>query len=47
MTALRSTVRRSTFTYWELPVEELPLDGADAKKRLAEQEHTQSADADG
>ena len=38
MTGLRSTTRGSVFTFWELPASELPLDWADARRRLAEQE---------
>ncbi len=37
MTRLRSTMRDSTFTFWEVPVEELPLTWEDAKRHLAEQ----------
>lgn len=37
MNGLRSTMRDSTFTFWELPVEELPIAWGDAKRRLAEQ----------
>jgi hypothetical protein len=44
MTGLRSTTSGSVFTFWELPASELPLDWADARRRLAEQER---ADATG
>ncbi|MEY9838023.1 DUF3291 domain-containing protein [Streptacidiphilus sp. EB103A] len=44
MSGLRSTMRDSTFTFWELPVEELPLTWVDAKRRLAEQAHLDAAE---
>ncbi|MBS2965157.1 hypothetical protein KGA66_19055 [Actinocrinis puniceicyclus] len=37
MTGLRSTMRDSTFTFWEVPVEELPLAWESARQHLAEQ----------
>ncbi|MCW7940648.1 hypothetical protein AAW14_00965 [Streptomyces hygroscopicus] len=39
MTGLRPTMRRSAFTFWEVPAEELPISWSEAKLRLAEQEH--------
>ncbi|MGW6916297.1 DUF3291 domain-containing protein [Kitasatospora sp. NPDC054939] len=35
MTGLRSTMRSSVFTFWEVPVEDLPIDWAEARRRLA------------
>ncbi|MFF4764736.1 DUF3291 domain-containing protein [Streptomyces sp. NPDC001292] len=35
---LRSTMRQSVFTFWEVPVGELPITWADAKRRIAEQQ---------
>ncbi|CAL9646207.1 hypothetical protein SUDANB120_06482 (plasmid) [Streptomyces sp. enrichment culture] len=37
MRELRSTMRTSVFTFWELPAGELPLDWDDARARLAAQ----------
>ncbi|MBT2391559.1 DUF3291 domain-containing protein [Streptomyces maoxianensis] len=34
MTGLRSTMRGSTFTFWEVPVEELPITWKDAKAHI-------------
>ncbi|WP_370152177.1 DUF3291 domain-containing protein [Streptacidiphilus sp. EB129] len=44
MSGLRSTMRGSTFTFWELPVEELPLTWENAKRRLAEQARLDAAE---
>ncbi|MFD8393984.1 DUF3291 domain-containing protein [Streptomyces sp. NPDC059680] len=38
MKGLRSTMRQSVFTFWEVPIDELPITWADAKRRLAEQQ---------
>ncbi|MFG2871747.1 DUF3291 domain-containing protein [Streptomyces sp. NPDC048338] len=38
MRGLRSTMRDSTFTFWEVPVEQLPLDWDEARRRLAAEE---------
>ncbi|GGQ22666.1 DUF3291 domain-containing protein [Streptosporangium pseudovulgare] len=35
---LRSIMRRSVFTFWEVPVDQLPITWADAKRRIAEQQ---------
>ncbi|MFI1399285.1 DUF3291 domain-containing protein [Streptomyces sp. NPDC020681] len=43
MTGLRSTMSSSTFTFWEVPVEELPISWKDAKRRIEDQA---TADAD-
>lgn len=43
MSGLRSTMRDSTFTFWELPVEELPLTWENAKRHLAEQARLDAA----
>lgn len=43
MTGLRSTMRDSTFTFWEVPVEELPLTWENAKQHLAEQARLDAA----
>jgi quinol monooxygenase YgiN len=37
MASLRPTMRRSTFTFWQLPAAQLPLAWDDAKRRLADQ----------
>ncbi|MEV6395408.1 DUF3291 domain-containing protein [Streptomyces sp. NPDC051907] len=37
MSGLRETMRSSTFTFWETPVEQLPIDWDDARRRLVEQ----------
>ncbi|WP_418958642.1 DUF3291 domain-containing protein [Streptomyces tritici] len=34
MNGLRSTMRDSTFTFWEAPVDRLPVDWDDARRRL-------------
>jgi heme-degrading monooxygenase HmoA len=43
MNDLRPTMRDSTFTFWEVPVEELPLSWDTAKRHLAEQERLDAA----
>ncbi|GAA2259280.1 hypothetical protein GCM10010145_33360 [Streptomyces ruber] len=43
MTGLRATSRRSTFTFWEVPVGQLPLDWRDAKARLEEKARADEA----
>jgi hypothetical protein len=43
MSGLRPTMRVSTFTFWELPVEELPLTWENAKRHLAEQARLDAA----
>ncbi|WP_405012849.1 DUF3291 domain-containing protein [Kitasatospora sp. NBC_01539] len=45
MTSLRSTMRDSTFTFWEVPVEQLPILWPDARRRLAEQRQADAAAA--
>lgn len=40
MTGLRATMRDSTFTFWEVPVEQLPIGWDEAKRRIAEQART-------
>ncbi|MFF7187193.1 hypothetical protein ACFZAR_18455 [Streptomyces sp. NPDC008222] len=47
MTGLRSTMSRSVFTFWQVPTAQLPLDWADARRRLAEQERRDTQTADG
>jgi heme-degrading monooxygenase HmoA len=42
MTSMRPTMKGSVFTFWEVPVDELPIAWPDARRRLAEQ---QRADA--
>lgn len=37
MLGLRSTMSESTFTFWEVPVEQLPITWKDAKQRIDEQ----------
>ncbi|MBY8869547.1 MULTISPECIES: DUF3291 domain-containing protein [Streptomyces] len=39
---LRSTMRQSVFTFWEVPVGELPITWTDAKRRIAEQQATEA-----
>ncbi|KOX45677.1 hypothetical protein ADL09_22210 [Streptomyces sp. NRRL F-7442] len=43
VTSLRSTMRDSTFTFWEVDVATLPITWDDAKRRLAEQARTDVA----
>lgn len=38
MNGLRSTMRDSTFTFWEVPVEQLPIRWDEAEQRLAAEE---------
>lgn len=45
MTGLRATMRSSTFTFWEVPVEQLPIGWDDAKHRLEEQARIDAAAA--
>ncbi|MFD0417583.1 DUF3291 domain-containing protein [Streptomyces sp. NPDC127108] len=40
MTGLRPATRDSVFTFWEVPAGELPIDWADAKRRLTEEAST-------
>lgn len=44
MTSLRSIMKDSAFTFWEVPVEELPIAWSDARRRLAEQQLADAAD---
>ncbi|MFJ9739204.1 DUF3291 domain-containing protein [Streptomyces sp. NPDC101166] len=44
MVGLRSTMRDSTFTFWETPVGQLPIDWKDAKRRIDAQARTDAAD---
>ncbi|WP_231158038.1 DUF3291 domain-containing protein [Streptomyces sp. CNZ748] len=37
MTGMRATMRTSTFTFWEVPVEGLPIDWEEAERRIDEQ----------
>ncbi|WP_424642554.1 DUF3291 domain-containing protein [Embleya sp. AB8] len=43
MTALRPTMRTSTFTFWEVPVEELPIRWPNAREHLAAQARQDAA----
>ncbi|MFB4421023.1 DUF3291 domain-containing protein [Streptomyces sp. QL37] len=43
MTALKPTMRSSTFTFWEAPVGQLPITWAEAKRRIEEQRETDAA----
>ena len=45
MKDLRPTMKESTFTFWEVPVEQLPITWDDAKRRLAEQARVNAGDA--
>ncbi|WP_030263648.1 DUF3291 domain-containing protein [Streptomyces sp. NRRL B-24484] len=47
MTSLRSTMDNSTFTFWDVPVEELPITWPEARRRLAEQRQADAAPAEG
>ncbi|MFF0062929.1 DUF3291 domain-containing protein [Streptomyces sp. NPDC005279] len=40
MTGLRATMRDSTFTFWDVPVEQLPIGWDEAERRIAEQART-------
>jgi hypothetical protein len=40
MIGLRPTMKDSVFTFWEAPAADLPIDWADARRRLAEQSRT-------
>ncbi|MEV5438970.1 DUF3291 domain-containing protein [Streptomyces sp. NPDC052682] len=46
MTSLRPTMRESVFTFWQVPAGDLPIDWADARRRLAEEQRTRAAGAD-
>ncbi|AXG83047.1 DUF3291 domain-containing protein [Streptomyces paludis] len=43
MIGLRATMRDSTFTFWEVPVEQLPIDWKDAKRHIEEQARKDAA----
>ncbi|GGZ13038.1 hypothetical protein GCM10010387_01250 [Streptomyces inusitatus] len=43
MTELRPSTRRAVFTFWETPVEELPISWDEARRRLREQESADRA----
>ncbi|WP_405666225.1 DUF3291 domain-containing protein [Streptomyces sp. NBC_01166] len=43
MTALKPTMRSSTFTFWEAPVGQLPITWDEAKRRIEEQWETDAA----
>ncbi|MFJ1733580.1 DUF3291 domain-containing protein [Streptomyces sp. NPDC088254] len=45
MAGLRSTMRESTFTFWETPVERLPIDWKEAKRRIDDQARADAADS--
>ncbi|GAA3822220.1 DUF3291 domain-containing protein [Streptomyces phyllanthi] len=47
MKGLRPTMSHSVFTFWEVPATDLPIDWADARHRLAEQQRTDAANAGG
>lgn len=38
MNGLRSTMKDSVFTFWQVPANGLPIDWSDARRRLAEQQ---------
>ena len=44
MSGLRATMRTSTFTFWEVPVEQLPIGWDEAERRLAEQRRADAAE---
>ncbi|GGX66569.1 hypothetical protein GCM10010358_21300 [Streptomyces minutiscleroticus] len=43
MNGLRPTMSRSVFTFWQAPAADLPVDWAEARRRLAEQERADGA----
>ncbi|MER7663805.1 MULTISPECIES: DUF3291 domain-containing protein [unclassified Streptomyces] len=43
MTGLRSVMSESTFTFWEVPVAELPISWKDAKRRIEDQARADAA----
>lgn len=43
MTSLRAVTKQSTFVLWEVPADQLPIDWADAKNRIAEQQRLDAA----
>jgi heme-degrading monooxygenase HmoA len=45
MNGLRPTMRESTFTFWEVPVAELPITWANAKQHLADQARLDATEA--
>jgi quinol monooxygenase YgiN len=45
MASLRPTMRRATFTFWDVPAGQLPLTWDDARQRLAEQARADAASA--
>ncbi|MGW7041870.1 DUF3291 domain-containing protein [Streptomyces avermitilis] len=47
MNDLRSTMSGSVFTFWRTPADELPVDWADARRRLAEQERSDPSNSGG
>ncbi|MER5211788.1 DUF3291 domain-containing protein [Streptomyces sp. NPDC002838] len=47
MNGLRPTMRRSVFTFWEVPAADLPIDWSDARRRLAERERADAQNTDG
>ncbi|GAA1177338.1 hypothetical protein F4556_005634 [Kitasatospora gansuensis] len=44
MTSLRAVTKTSTFVFWEVGADQLPIDWADAKNRIAEQQRLDAAD---
>ncbi|MFF7245511.1 DUF3291 domain-containing protein [Embleya sp. NPDC008237] len=47
MGTLRPTMRTSTFTFWEVPAENLPITWPDAREHLADQERRNATERDG
>ncbi len=43
MNVMRPTMRLATFTFWEVPTARLPVDWADARRRLDQQERADLA----
>ncbi|WP_457028239.1 DUF3291 domain-containing protein [Kitasatospora sp. P5_F3] len=43
MTSLRAVTKTSTFVFWEVAAEQLPIDWVDAKNRIAEQQRLDAA----
>ncbi|WP_031073068.1 DUF3291 domain-containing protein [Streptomyces sp. NRRL WC-3742] len=47
MTGLRSTTKESTFTFWQAPVDRLPIAWPDAQRRIEEQRQAGKAPGQG
>jgi hypothetical protein len=45
MTGLRPTMRKSVFTYWQVPVGQLPITWDEARRRIAEEDSKSTSEA--